>query len=326
MRSDVGVPLEGACSEAPNRERASATPARPNDEQARLGGAGRKGAKLEPLSLSLHALQEWFAAAVLLPGGIGASLRGSAAISKAGLAEEDIERLVLPSPTLSGAERVEIYRHAYRARLTECLADDYPAVRHALGEEAFETLCLAYIDNHPSRSPSLNFYGRAFAAFLRASSHPLASFGADLSALEWALVEVLHAASAERLSNDTLSAVPVSSFTTVRFVPSDTVRLLELGYPANAYFQAFLEGEAPRAPELAWSATAVFRDGATLWRMDLSRPMYALLHALFGGSPLGSAVEGLVAEQGEQEANDVMVWFRDWVRHGFFAQILVSTG
>jgi hypothetical protein len=323
MRSNVGIPLEGVCSEAPNRERASATPARPTNERACSGCAPRKAAQQKPLSLPLAALQEWFAAAVLHPGGIGASLRESAATRDARLGEDDVERLVLPSPALSGAERVQIYRQAYRARLVECLADDYPAVQHALGEDAFETLCRAYIDGHPSQSPSLNFYGRGFAAFLQASSHPLASFAADLSALEWALVEVLHAASAERLSSEALSAVPVSSWAFARFVPSATVRLLELAYPANGFFQAFRQGETPSVPEPAWSATAVFREGPTLWRMDLSRPMHALLRALFAGRALGDAVEGLVAEQGEQEASEIMSWFQNWVKHGFFAKIVV---
>jgi hypothetical protein len=266
--------------------------------------------------------------AILHPRGIGASLGESAAMVEGGIHNEAVlERVVLPSARLSAVDRVEIYRQAYRSRLIECLADDYPAVEHALGADAFAAVCRAYIDDHPSRSPSLNGYGRRFADFVASHQHPLAPFAADLAALEWALVEVVHAPSSERLSPDKLATAPPASWAGARFMPSDSVRLLELAYPANAYFQAFRQKEDPLPPEQAWSATAVFRDGPTLWRMDLSRPMHLLLHALFTGRSLGEAIEVLVVEQGacDNEAGDLMQWFRDWVRHGFFSEIIPAT-
>ena len=69
---------------------------------------------------------------------------------------------------MTAAERLAIYRDGYRARLVECLADDYPAVRHLLGAEAFEAIAHAYVDKHPSRSPNLNAFGRLMPAFLAA--------------------------------------------------------------------------------------------------------------------------------------------------------------
>lgn len=74
--------------------------------------------------------------------------------------------LVTPGPRLGAAERVEIYRDGYRARLVECLADDYAAVRSAIGADAFEAAARGYIDAYPSRSPSLNAFGRAMPDFL----------------------------------------------------------------------------------------------------------------------------------------------------------------
>jgi hypothetical protein len=322
--AEIGVPLADGCATSPVRERASASPARGASEPAPASSSGRRASMpLEPLSVPLRDLQEWFAATILDPRGSSASVRDDVATRQAGLFELHVERLVRPSATLSGAERLDIYRQAYRSRLIECLADDYPAVRHALGEKDFDDACRSFIDEHPSRSPSLNHYGRPFAAFLRGRRHPLATFAADLAILEWALVEVIHAGASSRLSHGALAAVPASSWAGARFVASSTVRLLELEYPANRYFQAYRQGDAPSPPAPAWSATAVFRDGATLWRMDLSRAMHLLLRQLFGGRSLGEAVESLVAEPGagEHGGSDVMQWFRDWVRHGFFAKI-----
>jgi len=348
--TDVGVPLADACGGSLVRERASATPSRASapkaapaasSESAARPGKGSFSPPLEPLPLPLRDLEEWFAAAIMHPGGLSASLEDSAATRSAGLSLLLVERLVRPSAAMSGAERIEIYRQAYRSRLIECLADDYPAAQHALGEDDFEAACSAFIEQNPSRAPSLNYYGRPFATFLRDLRHPLSAFAADLAALEWALVEVIHAGSSSRLSHAALAAVPAASWAGARFVASSTVRLLELRYPANSYFQRFRQGEHPSPPAPAWSATAVFRDGATLWRMDLSRSMHRLLRELFAGQPLGQAVESLAGELAESEpsraprasgptsrastaGSDVMQWFRDWVHHGFFARIDVA--
>jgi hypothetical protein len=94
----------------------------------------------------------------------------------------------------------------------------------------------------------------------------------------------------------------------------------------NTYFQAFRTDQAPSLPAAAWSATAVFRDGATIWRMDLGRAMHDLLHGLLGGTRLGPALEALSrgGQLTEEEGTEVMVWFRDWVGHGFFARIEID--
>jgi hypothetical protein len=312
MSEGAGIPIAIDESHSHAHERASATPVASSEER-RPGE--RVAAGVTPVRLALPELQAWFTRAMLHPEGSddGHLLPVPAA-------------LVLPSAALSPDERVDIYRRAYRARLIECLADDYGAVQHALGEDSFDAACREYIDRYPSRSPSLNFYGRAFAAFLRNYAHPASQFASDLAALEWALVEVVHAGAVARLTPEALANVPSSCWAEARLVPSATVRVLELGHPANAYFQAFRTGESPAIPGPCWSAVAVYRDGSTLWRMELSRPMHFLLRALDEGRSLGEAIDTAVSEHAvtEREAGDVLRWFRDWVGHGFFSQILVE--
>jgi len=183
-----------------------------------------------------------------------------------------------------------------------------------------------YIDQHPSRSPNLNFFGRHLANFCRERSGEHAQLSADIATLEWAMVEVLHAAPANRLSLEELGSIAPASWVTARFAPSATVRIFEFGYPVGAYLQAVRMEEEPDLPAPSWSATAVFRDGATIWRMDLSRAMHTLLQSLFRGDPLGTAFD-LLAETGlvtDDQAPQVMRWFRDWVGHGIFGSISVS--
>lgn len=91
--------------------------------------------------------------------------------------EKAVARFVTPGPRLTAAERFDIYRSGYHARLLECLLDDYPVLAAMLGrdeaghdrdgEGQFAALCRAYVDRHPSASPNLNGFGRHMSSFCR---------------------------------------------------------------------------------------------------------------------------------------------------------------
>ncbi|MBV9947252.1 MAG: putative DNA-binding domain-containing protein, partial [Myxococcales bacterium] len=222
----------------------------------------------------------------------------------------------------------DIYRRAYHARLIECLTDDYPVLAHALGEPGFERLCRAYIAAHPSGNPSLNFFGRHMAAFCREADPSLLrrrDFAADLAALEWAIVEVIHAPSSAPLTVDGLREVPLEAWAEARLTPNSAFRLLTFDHPVNAYFQAFREERDPAIPAPERAATAVYRSGRTVWRMDLTPPMHDVLSALATGetleASLARAESGLAEADDEQAAARVLGWFREWVQSGLFARI-----
>jgi hypothetical protein len=325
MKGAVGVPVAGGHPDAFVRERASATPTR-RKEADRARNERRSAPEGRPVRAPLGQLQEWFARAVMHPVSVTAAVEETT-LGGESIGAGDVERVVLPSSRLSGVERIEIYHDAYRARLVECLADDYPALQSALGESPFEALCLAYVAEHPSRSPNLNFFGCHMSEFCRRRGSSVPEWSADLAALEWALVEVIHAAPVESPSEEALAKIAPADWPRARFTPSDAVRVLEFDHAVNAYFQAYNTGADVGEPERGWSATAVFRDGATIWRMDMSRPMHALLVALVGGVPLGEALDALASSGAlrEEEAPLVMGWFRDWVKYGFFASIAVPS-
>ena len=50
------------------------------------------------------------------------------------------KRSSLRSQALTALERLAIYGHAYYARLLECLREEFPVLKHALGEELFDEL------------------------------------------------------------------------------------------------------------------------------------------------------------------------------------------
>ena len=63
--------------------------------------------------------------------------------------------VLTPSRRLSPEQRVAVYVNAYAARLVECLRVEFPAVRHAAGEEAFDGFAAGYLQAQPSQSYTL---------------------------------------------------------------------------------------------------------------------------------------------------------------------------
>ena len=240
---------------------------------------------------SLRDLQRWFAAASTHPRGAAAGSREASHALGAPAAE--LESWITRGPGLSALERLQIYNEGYFARLVECLIDDYPALNHAIGAASFERLARAYIQQYPSRSPSLNAYGRRMSAFCRGRPDPWSAFASDLARLEWALVELVHAPAGSKLAPDALSRIPTERWPFVRFLPSPALSLLDFGFPVNEFYQAFRDGGEPELPAARTSATAVFRDGLRLWRLDLSETAAGLLRDLIHGMPLGPAIERL---------------------------------
>jgi hypothetical protein len=329
-----------AVAETPTpHERASATPevqSRSGRPGGRANGDARSnaaefsrspvpssagGSLATDLAGSLHDQQRWFARAVMTPE--SHPLPVGAAVA---------DRMLTAGPRLTALERLEVYRRAYHARLIECLADDYPALQGALGPEAFDALGRAYIERHPSSGPNLNAFGRNMASFCRTAEAacPESAFAADLASLEWAIVEVIHARSAPAVTIEALNAIPIDRWADARLVPTPAFRLLRFGYPVNAYFQSFRQGTTPLIPGPSDSSVLVYRCGATVWRMPLTEPMFALLEATALGETLGTSLDRAAAALGdvpeEVAGARVMGWFRDWVSSGLFCDVEAPTG
>lgn len=315
------APAEGGPLEAFIAERASNTPSatrklRRSNDTKRATGA--------PIAGSLRTLQEWFAQVITDPHSVEHGVAAAAQHGTLGKAAA-LEQIVTRGPQLAATERLRVYHYAYHARLSECLGDDFPAVKYALGDMAFTRVCRAYINAHPSQHPNLNGYGRGFPAFLRdeAPRFPHREVLADLARLEWALVDVLHAQAASTFDVAALQRISLDRWASMRLRPSATVTLLEFAHPVNAWFQAWREDRAAALPRRGWSATAVYRQGFRVWRMDLTPPMHTILAQLFAGKTLGQALEAAAKGHGDPQrlVADLQVWFREWVSGGLFAAI-----
>jgi hypothetical protein len=303
-------------------ERASASileHRRPDGSSSNAELAGAYGAPSRwALPLTLRAQQEWFCAVVTTPLN-----------EQAPLTVEAATQLVSAGPQLSALERLDIYRRGYHARLLECLTDDYPAVAFALGETTFDELCHGYMAAHPSASPSLNSFGQHLATFCAAQALPMAEFISDLAALEWAIVGAIHAPTARTLVQGDLTNVAPESWADVKLIANPSLRILRTGFPVNDYYHAFRRNLAPELPAAAPGIVAVYRTGASVWRLPLSTPMALLVESLAAGLGLGASLERvaptLTGDSESQAAGRISAWFREAVSSGLFSEIRLDS-
>jgi hypothetical protein len=274
--------------------------------------------------LALAELQAWLFERVTEPRTQG-SREPSAGVA--------LEELVVAG-RLEPTARLEVYRHGYFARLVECLEDDYPALRYALGAARFEALCHDFIERHPPSSPSLNHYGAPLAAYCRTRSEAWCGFAAELARLEWALVEAIHAEEGRRLDIGALARLGPEEWSRARLIPSPALRMLAFEYPVGEFYQRFVDRddalEAPPGgvplPLLEWSALAVCRRDEVVWRLTLRASLAGLLERLMAGAPLLAALDelGSSADAGGATAQELQRAFQDWVSCGLFSEVSLS--
>lgn len=214
------------------------------------------------------------------------------------------------------APGLEVYRHAYRARLVAALADNYTVLARALGDDAFDALARAYIAARPSRHPSIRWFGHELAAFMadRLSDPdddlvPHASL-VDFAAMDWALRGAFDAAEAPLLEMATLAALGPDDWAGLVLQLHPSAQRVRLGYAIEPAWRVLREWapdsgtDQPELPEpqrhehmlLAWRQT-----GETRWR-SLEPLEAALLQAVAEAAPFALLCERAAIETGDAEA------------------------
>jgi hypothetical protein len=289
----------------------------PRASALRLAGEGGPAAGG---TFTLDRVQRWLQAVIVHPGDVEEALAAEDAARE--LAPQRVSDLVRPSHSLSAAERVDIYHGMYMLRMVEALEADYPAVRHVLGEEAFQELIEEYVGAYPSRSYTLNRLGDHLPRFLEEHpERPRAAFLADLARLELAVTQVFDEEDSAVLTSDQVRAVPADRWPMARVRPVRAFRLLTFEHPVLRWLDAARRREPPPVPVRRSSRVVVYRQRFSVLRLELSRPEHALLAALAAGSPLAEAVAAAAAIREKRREAEVFSSFRTWVAEGMFAAI-----
>lgn len=227
--------------------------------------------------------------------------------------DAEASALATGNARLTGAAQVEIYRKQFFLRHVDALREDFGAVAHLLGAEAFEALARAYLATHPPRTFSLRDLGAELPAFI---GEPRAR---DLARVEWAFVEAFDAPSLPALDASDLATVTEAEWPALRLALQPCVRLLSIAYPAHDYRASVRRSEAPPPPAPRASFVAIYRGPDSLHGLDLTPAAYALLAQLAAGTPLGEACELASCVSPADFAVDLAGWFRQWTTLGLLS-------
>lgn len=162
-----------------------------------------------------------------------------------------------------GAIRLAIYADAYRLRLIDALAHNYPRLQQLLGVETFAELAQRYIDKHPSASVSVRWYGHQLGDEL--SEDQGQPRLAEFARWEWAIAAAFDAQDASPLNEAALTEIEPAAWPTLRFRFHPSVQRLQLHTNAPAAFKALSDETDCPAPVILESPQHWL-----IWRQDLT--------------------------------------------------------
>lgn len=180
--------------------------------------------------------------------------------------DREITTAVVTTPRLDAGQRLSIYSNAYRARLADVLATDFPVLRVALGHAAFDALCIEYIAASPSISFTLRDFGRHLPRFIAHAAGVVERAPmAELASFEWAFVEAFDAQDSEPVGVAQMARIEAADWPALRFAAHPSVQLVETRFNTLRVWDAVKASRTPPSTlELAPICAAV------VWRQALT--------------------------------------------------------
>jgi hypothetical protein len=232
---------------------------------------------------------------------------------------------VVGTARVPAATRLGIYAGAYRSRLAEALASNYPVLAKLLGEADFGSLAAEYIAAHDSPFFSIRYYGDGLATFLAAREHYAAApVLSELAQWEWSMSSVFDAADAAPLGVGDLARIAPAHWAQLRFRWHPSMQRLTLWWNVPQLWKALSEdGERP---EMTLGATAtewlLWREQLTSYYRSLAKTEAGVLDAARSGWPFGELCALLCEELGDSEAPaHAAALLRGWITAGLIVEV-----
>ena len=227
--------------------------------------------------------------------------------------------LVANTEPFPAKDRLAVYHSAYRRRLSEALAADFPLLRGLLGEAEVGRLAADYIAACPSRSFTLRDFGHALADFLAQHRRYRRRPWLRATAIfEWALLAAFDAADVATVTMADLAGVPLADFPRLRFRFAPGVQVLRLRWNVPQAWRALQEGTAPEPPQRlpAGVDCLVWRREERVYFRTLPLDEAALLKALMKGRSFAAACGVLARVRDDQDAGRraaelLLTWLAD---------------
>lgn len=290
----------------------------------------------QPNPHDLPVLQKWMQSVIMNVDGVVEGIHSSEAQQQIAVDASQIESVVSPSKRRTSVQRLEVYTHAYFARLVECLKSIYPLFAKTVGDELFDQFAIAYLQQYPSQSYTLNRLGDRFPDFLEETSPARGTdelefedFLVGLAVTERSIDAIFDGPGVEQtavLSPSQLEGISPEVFAEATFKMVPCLRLHSFPFPISDFITAIKQDPQAQMPEVAPSWLALTRRDYVVRRVPLSRWEYHLLVRLAEGRSVSQAIEGAVIEVAPAEDISELLAdaFKKFTNEQFFLAIDLS--
>lgn len=240
---------------------------------------------------------------------------------------DTIAHAIMSTENVPAHTRLAIYANAYRLRLIDALASNYPVLKTYLGDDAFTSIANEYIDYYPSTFRSIRWFGEHVPDFI--SQHADYSdyvFLTELAQFEWCLSLAFDAADSKVMHEHDISRLPPDVWINMSFTLHPSVHLLTLSTNAVKIWQDISEENTPVEPcdypeKITW----------LIWRNQLLNHYHSLandeawaLLCMKKGCTFNDICEGLCQWHTEEAASlRAASLLKDWLQAGLIADIIL---
>ena len=211
----------------------------------------------------------------------------------------------LPSAQLS------VYVNAYRYRLYDITAEDYPVLLYYLGKEKFRRLLWSFVNEVQPDHFNIARYTIKLPDFI-AKKLPEDIFAQEICYLETMIAQLKDPEETEALEQKHISDMTPELLVETVLYPRKALKLVRFDYPVNSYYCSVMEEKTPNIPIVSVSYLAIFRHDDVVWRMELEEEEYKLLSKIFSGVNIGDALQDF----NENITEKISFWFSRWIRNG----------
>jgi uncharacterized protein (UPF0276 family) len=228
--------------------------------------------------------------------------------------------LLTERPGLDAGQRLRIYHHAYRARLSEVLADSFAKTHLFMGSDLFDEEATAFAVAQPPRTRSLNRYGAAFPAYL-AARYPDNPELHELAQLDWDLRSCFDGPDAAALSAADAQADASASWLLREDPLHPSLTLRPVRMPVVSMWKAIdADAEVPEATPLPEPLyIAVWRKGLQPHFQSLDGPQAQFVSQLQAGASISAACTSLAGTPALADPAQLSGWLQAWLADGWLA-------
>jgi hypothetical protein len=244
---------------------------------------------------------------------------GAYVLSEASALERPPAVQLLQTPEgVDPTQRLNIYHHAYRARLSEVLADTFAKTYLFMGSDLFDSEAMRFAPAHPPLARSLNRYGEAFPAHL-AARYPDNPELFELALLDWDLRTCFDGPDHEALNAQAAQLDAEAQWLLTEAPLHPSLRLRPVQTNVLSLWKAIdADAEVPPSEPLPKPASlVVWRKGLQPHFQSVDASQAAFLAALQQGQSITSACADPEAAAALEDPSVLSGWLQSWLAEGW---------